>query len=247
MNLCRDRWLLFKRHVLPTTLAALFWSGAANIAWAGSKDDPLLSKVLVEQLELRDADESTLWVLDGQAWVGKDLQKFWLKAELERDDSETETAELHALYARAVAPYWDMQVGVRHDFQPTPNRSWAVIGLQGLAPYYFHIDTALFIGPSGRTAFRFEAEYEMLFTQRLVLTPELEVNAYGKNDVDIGIGAGLADVEAGLRLRYEIRREFAPYLGVSWEKKFGNSADLASDAGQDTDEWLWVVGLRAWL
>ena len=105
---------------------------------------------------------------------------------------------------------------------------------------------ALFVGESGRTALRLEAEYELLFTQRLILTPEIEVNLYGQNDEDLGIGSGLSDVEAGLRLRYEIRREFAPYIGVNWNKSFGNTADFARAKGGDTDDLQWVIGVRAW-
>ena len=229
-----------------TFLSALLLLGAVNLALAGVEDDPLLGKVMIDQLEVRDADENNPVVLAAQGWLGKDLQKLWFKADVERVDGETEEAELQALYSQAIAPYWDVQVGMRQDFQPTPSRTWAVIGLQGLAPYFFEIDTALFIGESGRTALRLEAEYELLFTQRLILTPEIEVNIYGQNDADIGIGSGLSDIEAGLRLRYEIRREFAPYIGVNWNKSFGDTADFARSAGEETDDLQWVIGVRVW-
>ena len=235
-----------KRGSFLSALSLLSMLSSVNSALAGGKDDPLLGKVMIDQLEVRDADENNPLVLDGQGWVGKDFQKLWFKAEVERADSETEEAELQALYSQAIAPFWDVQVGVRQDFQPTPSRTWAVIGLQGLAPYFFEIDTALFIGESGRTALRLEAEYELLFTQRLILTPEIEVNFYGQNDADLGIGSGLSDIEAGLRLRYEIRREFSPYIGVNWNKRFGNSADFARSAGEETDDLQWVIGVRAW-
>lgn len=235
-----------KRGSFLSVLSLLLMLSSVNSALAGGKDDPLLGKVMIDQLEVRDADENNPLVLDGQGWVGKDLQKLWFKAEVERADSETEEAELQALYSQAIAPFWDVQIGVRQDFQPTPSRTWAVIGLQGLAPYFFEIDTALFIGESGRTALRLEAEYELLFTQRLILTPEIEVNFYGQNDADLGIGSGLSDIEAGLRLRYEIRREFAPYIGVNWNKSFGNTADFVRSAGEKTDDVQWVIGARAW-
>jgi len=115
-----------------------------------------------------------------------------------------------------------------------------------LAPYFFELDTALFIGESGRTAFRVQAEYELMFTQKLILTPEVEINFYGQNDVDLEIGSGLSDIEAGLRLRYEVRREFAPYIGVNWNKRFGNSADFSRSSGKSVDDFQWVVGVRAW-
>ena len=246
MKLFKKRLLIFRREFFLSTFAVLLLLGSANPVLAGGKDDPLLTKVLIDQLEVRDVDDNNPLVLDGQGWIGKDLQKLWLKAEVEQVDGETEEAELQALYSQAIAPFWDVQFGLRQDFQPTPSRSWGVIGLQGLAPYFFEIDTALFIGEGGRTALRLEAEYELLFTQRLILTPEIEVNFYGQNDADLGIGSGLSDMEAGLRLRYEIRREFAPYIGVNWNKSFGNTADFARSEGEDTDDLQWVIGVRAW-
>ena len=216
------------------------------VARAEAGDDPLLTKVMLDQLEARDVGSDNENVWDGQAWIGKDLTKLWIKSEGERTSGKTAEAELQLLYSKAVSKYWDFQVGVRHDFRPSPSRSWAAIGFQGLAPYFFKIDTALFIGESGRTALRLEAEYELLFTQRLILTPEIEVNLYGQNDPDTGVGSGLSDLEAGLRLRYEIRREFAPYIGVNWLRFFGNAADFARAAGESTSEAQFTVGIRAW-
>jgi copper resistance protein B len=246
MMLFKKRLSLFYGKLCLSIVTVPLLLSATNPVLAGGKDDPVLTKVLIDQLEVRDADDSNPWVLDGQGWVGKDLQKLWFKAEVERSDGETEETELQALYSQAIAPFWDVQIGLRQNFEPTPSRSWAVIGLQGLAPYFFEIDTALFIGESGRTAIRLEAEYELLFTQRLILTPEIEVNIYGQNDADLGIGSGLSNVEAGLRLRYEIRREFAPYIGVNWNKSFGNTADFARNQGEDINNTQWVIGVRAW-
>lgn len=234
-----------KSTFLLLALLASLTSTVSISAVAGGKDDPLLTMVLVDEFEIRDADDQPL-VLEGQGWVGKDLQKLWLKTEFERVDGNTEEAELQALYSRSVARYWDFQLGLRKDFKPTPDRSWAVIGWQGLAPYFFEIDTALFVGESGRTALRLEAEYELLFTQRLILTPDIEINFYGHNDEDLGVGSGLSDVQAGLRLRYEIRREFAPYIGVKWFRKYGNTADFARSGGEDIDDTQLVIGIRAW-
>ena len=230
----------------PVMLIAPIFSMLATHAIAGAKDDPLLTKVMVDQLEVREADDDNPAVLEGQGWVGKDLNKLWLKVELERVDSETEEAELQALYSKAISTYWDFQVGMRHDFEPSPTRSWGVIGIQGLAPYFFEVDTALFVGESGRTALRLEAEYELLFTQRLILTPEIEINLYGKDDEATGVGSGLSDVEFGLRLRYEIRREFAPYIGVNWIKKYGDSADFTRASGDKVSETQFVLGVRMW-
>lgn len=214
--------------------------------FAAGGDDPLLTKLMVDQLEKRENDKGDEYVFDGELWIGKDLNKFWLKAKAEQFDGETESSEVQALYSRAVAPYWDLQLGVRRDAQPEPKRNWAVIGFNGLAPYFFEIDTALFIGEQGRSAARFMAEYEIMFTQRLVLTPEVEFNLYGKDDPQIGIGSGLADMEAGLRLSYAFTREFAPYIGINWSGKFGKTADYARDAGEETAKTQWVAGVRMW-
>jgi len=240
--------MLRRKKLCPVYTLLLLLGFASSVVADGmdGMDDPLLTKVMIDQFEIRDADDGNQGVLDGQAWVGKDLHKLWFKLELERTDNATEEAELQALYSHAISPYWDVQFGLRNDFQPSPSRQWAVIGFQGLAPYFFEVDTALFIGESGRTAVRLEAEYELLLTQRLILAPEINANFYGQNEAKLGIGSGLSDVEAGLRLRYEIRREFAPYIGVNWHKSFGNTADFARDEGADTTDFQWVIGLRAW-
>ena len=212
--------------VFAAILTAAVILAVSDDARADMEDDPLLLTVILDQLETRDAGGDNTLSWDGEAWLGKDLHKIWIKTDGERTAGNTDSAELQFLYSKAIGRYWDFQLGMRHDFDPSPSRSWAAIGFKGLAPYFFDIDAAAFIGESGRTALRFEAEYELLLTQRLILTPDFEINLYGQNDPDVGIGAGLSDIEAGLRLRYEIRREFAPYIGVNWSRLFGNTADL---------------------
>ena len=197
-------------------------------------------------LELRDTDTGNVTAWKADAWAGHDLNKLWLKSEGEYHDDETEEAELQLLYSRGLTAFWDAQIGWRRDFRPQPQRDWAVFGIKGLAPYLFEVDLALFLGEQGRTAVRLDAEYEYLVTQRLILSPEAEINAYGKGDPEHGQGAGLADVSLGLRLRYEIRREFAPYVGVHWVGRYGDTADLARNAGGDTSELMGVAGIRAW-
>jgi len=216
-------------------------------AFAGGRgDDPVLTKVMIGQFETRNTGGPDPVVLEAQGWIGKDLHKLWVKADVEQVSGETEESELQFLYSRAVAPYWDFQIGWRHDERPTPNRDWLAIGFLGLAPYFFEIDAAAFIGENGRTALRLEAEYEMLFTQKLILTPEIELNFYGKDDPAVNTGSGLSDMELGLRLRYEIRREFAPYIGVNWTKKYGDTADFIRTSGGDTSDAQFVAGIRAW-
>jgi copper resistance protein B len=213
---------------------------------AGGNDNPLLTMAKLDQFEVRDTDGSDPLVMDGQLWAGYDLKKLWLKAELENVANNTEKLELQALYSQAVSAFWDIQLGARKDINPTPNREWGVIALQGLAPYNFEIETSLFFGSSGRSAVRLEAEYEFLFTQRLILTPEIEANVFGHNDQATGVGSGLGDIELGLRLRYEIRREFAPYIGLNWQKKYGATAAFAKSNNEDTEDAQIVVGVRAW-
>lgn len=209
------------------------------------EDDPLLTKFMLEQLEMHDADGDNPLTWEAEAWIGKDLNKFWLKTEGERLNGKNEDLEVQALYSKAIAPYWDVQMGVRKDFEPV-GREWGVIGLKGLAPYYFETDLSLFAGDNGRTAARIQSEYEMMLTQKTVLSPEIEINFYGKDDPEIGVGSGLSDVSVGLRLRHEFKREFAPYIGVEWTKKFGDTADFARADGEDVSDTQLVTGIRAW-
>jgi len=229
-----------KQILLITAMSLLF----SAQSMAGGKDDPLLSLVNIQKLEVQDADNNNPAVLEAFGWVGRDLNKLWVKTDVERVNGVTEEAELQLLYSKALYPFWDLQMGWRKDFQP--QRDWLVIGLQGLAPYLFEVDAALFIGKSGRMAARLDAEYEYLFTQRWILSPEIEMNVYRKDDTAIGIGSGFANLTAGLRLRYEIRREFAPYIGINWDKQFGDTADFSKASGEDISDTRLVMGIRAW-
>ncbi len=209
-------------------------------------DNPIVTKVMFDRLELRNIDGANPLIIEAQAWIGNDLNKFWLKTDVEKRDGEIEEAEVQALYSRAIAPYWDLQLGIRHDIKPTPTQTWGVLGVQGLAPYFFEVDAAFFVGESGKTALRMSAEYEFLFTQKLILSPELAVNLYGQNDWETGTGSGLSDITAGLRLRYEIKREFAPYIVVNWSRQFGTTANIAEKKGESTRDTTLVAGVRMW-
>ena len=212
----------------------------------GIEDDPLLFTVFAEQLEWRAQGGDSGFAWDVDAWLGYDVNKAWLKTEGETEDGSTEKAEAQLLYSRAIAPFWDLQAGWRREFQPGPDRDWLALGVQGLAPYHFHVDASVFIGTSGRTAARLEAEYDLRLTQRWILAPNLELDAHGEDDRERGIGSGLSSGELGFRLRYEIRRRIAPYAGIHWERKFGNTADFAREDGESTSGWRWVLGVRAW-
>jgi copper resistance protein B len=208
-------------------------------------DEARFGKVLLDQLEWREIDgaDAQVWELD--AWYGDDYNKLWFETEGERVDGE-EDGRVELMWDRIISPWWSLQTGVRQDFGEGPSRTWLDLGVQGLAPYFFEVDAAIYVGEQGRTAARFSGEYDMLITQRLILQPEMELRLYGKDDPENGIGSGLSDIEVGLRLRYEIRREFAPYVGLHWEGKFGGTADLARDNGHDVSELTLVAGLRAW-
>ena len=209
-------------------------------------DDAKLLYVLFDNLEYRHGDDGNAEAVDAQAWYGGDRNKLWLKLDGERSDGRLGATRTEALWNHAIAAYWGVQAGLRHDLGEGPTRDWAAIGVQGLAPYWFDLEATAYIGQSGRTALRVEAEYELLFTQRLILQPDVEVNFYGKSDPARGIGSGLSDLDVGLRLRYEVTRKFAPYVGVVWSRKFGNTADYARAAGGESQETQLVAGIRIW-
>lgn len=208
-------------------------------------DNDVFSLVRFDQLEyVRSSDERGFaWDVDG--WVGKDYNKLWLKTEGERVEGTTD-GRFEALWSHAVAAFWDVQTGIRHDFGSSPSRQWLALGFQGIAPYWFDIEAFGYAGPGGRTALRGKAEYNLRITQRAFLTPEIEANAYGKSDRERGVGSGLSDIDVGLRFRYEIRREVAPYVGVTWGRKYGRTADYAEDAGESRTERRVVAGVRIW-
>jgi copper resistance protein B len=209
-------------------------------------DKAPFGKVLLDQLDWRDTDGATAFAWDVQAYYGTDYNKLWLKTEGERAEGTTEDARLEVLWDRIVSRWWSTQAGLRHDFGAGPARDWLAVGLQGLAPYFFEIEATAYFGDAGRTAARVKAEYELLFTQRLILTPEVELNAYGKDDPERQIMSGLADAEISLRLRYEIRREIAPYIGVAWVHRYGKTADLVRAAGEDASDIQALAGIRIW-
>ena len=150
------------------------------------------------------------------------------------------------MWDRVFATHWSTQVGVRHDSGNGPTRTWLAAGVRGMAPYWFETEATAYVGSGGAIAARLETRYEVLFTQRLILQPKIEANLYSKDDASRGIGSGLSDLNFGLRLRYEVRRQFAPYVGVSWTRKFGNTADLARRQGEVVKNSELVAGARIW-
>ncbi|HET6586524.1 MAG TPA: copper resistance protein B [Oleiagrimonas sp.] len=209
-------------------------------------DDTALGMLRFDQLEAFHGREAHGQRWDMQGWYGNDIDKLWLRSEGERTQDGLEGGDVELLWNHATTAFWNTQLGIRHDLGEDPERAWIAFGVEGLAPYFLDVAATLYAGPSGRTAVRLRVEYELLFTQRLILQPEFEANLYGKDDPQRGIGAGLSDASLGLRLRYEIRRRFAPYLGVVWQHRFGATSDLARAEGHSDTDWQWVAGLRLW-
>lgn len=211
-------------------------------------DEALYSKVLIDRLETGFSDDKDTNVWDAQGWWGGDYNKLWIKTEGEGEQGKSlESLELQTLYSRAIVPFWDAQIGLRRDFRPQGSeRTHLAIGVQGLAPYRFELDNALFISREGDVSARIEGEYEILFTQRLILQPRLELNVAAQSVEELAIGSGINSTEMGLRLRYEIRREFAPYIGISWTRFYGETADLKEAEGTDNSTLYFVAGIRAW-
>ena len=197
------------------------------------------------EVQIRNGKDGYRW--DGEGWYGGDLNRLVIKSEGEGSFMDgVDAAEVQALYSRAIGPFFNVQAGVRHDFQPSPNRTYATIGFEGLAPYFFDVEGALFLSEKGDLLARLEGDYDQRITQRLIVQPRVELNFAAQDVPENRIGAGLSQAELGLRLRYEITREIAPYIGVSYDSKVGRSATFARRAGDDVHATSLVLGIRTW-
>jgi copper resistance protein B len=202
--------------------------------------------IILEQLEAGFDDESETYAWRVQGWYGGDIHRFWWKSEGEGAfGDEVEHAELQLLYSRAVTPYFDLQAGLRQSYLDGEDRTDLVVGAQGLAPYWFEVGAAAFVSTEGDVTARAEAEYDLRLTQKLILQPSAELNLAAQDIPDLDIGAGLTDANAGVRLRYEISRSFAPYIGVEWTSALGETRDIRESLGHDTQSTRAVIGLRA--
>jgi copper resistance protein B len=206
-------------------------------------DDASFGMVRFDQLEHALDGSGTAW--EGDAWYGGDIDKIWLRSEGEQDAGRT-SARTELFWNHALAPFWDWQIGARADSGAGPERQWLAFGVSGLAPYWFELEATAYAGSHGRTALRLRAECEVLISQHLILQPESETNFYGKPDPRRDRGSGLSDIDFGLRLRYEMRREFAPYIGIVWRQRFGATADLVRATGHAAFDSELVAGLRIW-
>ncbi|QHF07346.1 autotransporter domain-containing protein [Pseudomonas syringae UB303] len=209
-------------------------------------DSAINSYFLADKLEWQDANDGSALAWDLSGWIGGDIDRLLLRSEGERTNGKTEEAEIQALWGHSISPWWDVVAGARQDFKPGAPQTWAAFGLQGQAISDLDIEATAFIGEAGQTAARLEADYDLQLTNNLVLQPTAELNFYGKNDPQRGNGSGLSTSEFGLRLRYEITPQFAPYVGVSWDRSYGKTADYAREDDEDTQDARLVVGVRMW-
>lgn len=203
--------------------------------------------LFVDRLEAQfgNGADGYLWDLD--AWYGGDIDKFWIKSEGEGAfNGALEDAEVQALWSHAIGPFFDLQAGVRYDLRPEPDRGHLVLGVMGLAPNMFELDIASFLSDRGDLTGRIEAEYDQRITQKLILQPRVEFNLAAQDIPEIGVGAGLTSIEPGLRLRYAFVPEFAPYIGVEWQRQTGHTADFSRARGDDPDRFVFLAGVRLW-
>jgi len=204
------------------------------------------SLLLVNRLEHWDGQHGSGQAWEASGWVGGNINRLWLRSEGERSGGRTGSSDLEVLYGRSVSPWWDVLVGVKQDFRPADSRTWAALGIQGLAPYKFETSATAYVGDGGQLAATLEVEYELLLTNRLILQPLVEATLAAKDEPEHGMGSGLNKVEAGLRLRYEFSRRFAPYIGITHERLFGETADYHQAAGEHIRDTRWVAGVRLW-
>jgi copper resistance protein B len=210
-------------------------------------DDSSTGMLWLDQLEWRTLapSKSTAW--QGEGWFGTDYNKLWARSEGDAFSAVTADARAELFWDHALARWWNLELGGREDLGVGPARGWAALGIRGLAPQGVDVEATLYAGAAARTAARLKIEYELLFTQRLILQPEIEINLYGKADPMRDIAAGVSDFEAGLRLRYEVRREFAPYAGLVWARRFGAAGAFLRTAAFPSNELCLALGLRVWL
>ena len=223
-------------------------TGATNFGVAPVHDNMLFYFFGSDRLEHRSFDDGEVLLWDVQGWIGRDYNKLFFESEGEYslDEDAFESTQTELLYGRAISSFWDLRAGLRYDFDPDPERAFAVAGVQGLAPQWFEVDANLYLSEDGDLSFGLESEYDILLSQRLVLQPRLELEVAAQDVEEYGIYAGFSGIELGLRLRYEFHRKFAPYVGLSWESALGETADVVESDGGDPDITAFVTGVKFW-
>lgn len=235
------------------------WAETANtsdiqIAMSGTAasdevamDRSIFAHALLDQAEGRIGGGQNGFRWEGQGWIGTDYDKLWLKSEgIVLGKGGVEDGQHELLYDRALTTFMDLQAGVRTDWDSAAGRTWAALGVQGLAPLWFDYEATAYLSDGGHAALRLALSYDILITQRLILQPQIEMNFYSKADPGRMIGAGLSDIDTGIRLRYEISRKFAPYVGLAYAGKFGQTASIARQAGESAGALQFVFGIRSW-
>jgi len=234
-------------HAADTVFNAQAMAASRRLLIA-ENGDVRTTGVVIDRLEAGFGDGPGAYLWDAQGWTGGDIHRFWWKTEGEGDlHGRLHDAEIQALYSRAISPFWNLQAGVRQDIRPDgPDTTHAVLGLQGLAPHWWEIDANAFLSTRGDLTAKVEAEYDQRITQRLILQPRVEAALSARKVPELDLGSGLSSIQAGLRLRYEFTREFAPYVGVEWTRALGSTADLIAARSDEPDKTQVVVGLKAW-
>ena len=235
----------------PWSMADKYW-GADAMAKARAHEIETMgglktSFIIADRLETQITDGEDVFIWDAQGWYGTDENKLWIKTEGKYSfaDNAIDDAEIQALWSKPISRFWDLQTGIRYDFAPK-GRTHAVAGIQGLAPYWFEVDAAAFLSNKGELTSSVEAEYDFFLNQRLILQPRGSLKFSAQDIVDLGIGAGFTKYNLGLRLRYEFKREFAPYIGASWQRSLGETAQIVRAGGGDPNKIKLVIGVRAW-
>jgi copper resistance protein B len=211
------------------------------------RDNVVNYYVLFDQFEWASGGGPDAYTWDTKGWIGRDLDRFWFRTEGDGDEAALNEAHADLLYGRAISRWWEVVGGVRQDVRPGSPQTWGAVGVQGLAPYWFEVEATAYVGSNGRTEFRLETEYSFLLTNRLILQPLVELNVFGKDDPAREVGRGISSAHAGVRLRYEFRREFAPYIGVTWDRSFFGTADYARAADEPVSRTRLVLGVRFWM
>ena len=220
-------------------------ASAAPFGVSPVKDQHIFYHVLFDQLEGRFGDLSSFrW--QGEAWAGTDEHRLWLKSEGELTNGTLSDGIQQLFYSRPISSFFDAQIGGRYDLDSRPGRGWGAFGIQGLAPLFFKVAVTGYVSGDGHLAARLEGSYDLLLTQRLILQPQLEMNFYAKDDPARLVGNGLSSIDAGLRLRYEFSRKFAPYIAVVYQGVFGVTAAYAWSEGEPLNQVRFAVGLRTW-
>lgn len=235
----------------PDLAAARFYGDAAmrgaDAALRREHGGMRLSQVMIDIAEVAIRRGREGYRFDAEAWIGGDLNRLVAKSEGAGDFGRAiDEAEVQLLYARAVGPYETVQLGVRQDLNAGVRRSYASVGFEALAPFWFDVEGTVFVSDNGEVFARAEADYDLRVTNWWVLQPRAELDWSAQAVPAMGLGAGVTEAQAGLRLRWEGVREFAPYMGVAWERKLGGTARAARAAGEATGGWSLVAGVRAW-